>query len=268
VASRLLGVAPELAVEIVRCPVLALCVADGGEALPCHEVAAGPGGPHRVRWIPEPWVGHLTEAPLLFVSSNPAGGDPITDPQDLSRDWPDDALLDWADGAFDQGQFQGVADGAHLVDRQGKRGKWVHYWGWVKTCAKEILPQLVVPGQGYALTEVVHCGSPSEKGVRAALKTCTSRYLERVLAASPAQVVVAVGAIARFAFQTCLHQEAPDHLLGPVEVAGKKRLLVVVPHPNSRGGNLPLSRHLEQDQGEGLRQAVAGWARVPGRRPR
>ena len=207
--------------------------------------------------FPNPGSGHLTEAPLLLVSSNLAGGDPITDPEDLSVDWRDDALLDWADGAFDQGQFQGVADGAHLVDRQGKRGKWVHYWGWVKTCAKEILPQLVVPGQGYALTEVVHCGSPSEKGVRAALKTCTSRYLERVLAAPPAQVVVAVGAIARLAFQTCLHQEAPDHLLGPVELAGKKRLLVVVPHPNSFGGNVPISRHLEPEQMERLRQAVA-----------
>ncbi|MHB8325209.1 MAG: uracil-DNA glycosylase family protein [Candidatus Dormibacteria bacterium] len=256
-ASHLQGVARELAVEIVRCPVLAACVADGGEALPCHEVGAGPGGPHRVRWIPEPWVGHLTEAPLLFVSSNPGGGDPITDPQDLSRDWPDDALLDWADGAFDQGQFPGVADGAYLVDRQRQRGKWVHYWGWVKTCAKEILPQPVVPGQGYALTEVVHCGSPSEEGVWAALKTCTSRYLERVLRASPAQVVVVVGAIARFAFEEYLQQKAPDHLLGPIEVGGRKRLLVVVPHPNSFGGNIPLSRHLEEDQMELLRQAVA-----------
>ncbi|MHB1527680.1 MAG: uracil-DNA glycosylase family protein [Candidatus Dormibacteria bacterium] len=259
VASHLQGVARELAVEIVRCPVLAACVAEVGEALPCHEVATGPGGPHRGRWIPEPWVGHLTEAPLLFVSSTPAGGgDPITDPQDLSRDWPDEALLDWADGAFDQGQFQGLADGAYLLDRQGKRGKWVHYWGWVQTCAKEILPQPVVPGQGYALTEVVHCGTSSEKGARAALKTCTSRYLERVLRASLAQVVVAVGAIARFAFQNYLHLEAPDHLLGPIEVAGKERLLVVIAHPNSFGGNVPISRHLKEDQMERLRQAVAG----------
>ncbi|MHB1500786.1 MAG: uracil-DNA glycosylase family protein [Candidatus Dormibacteria bacterium] len=224
------------------------------------------GGPHHARWIPEPGVGHLTEAPLLFVSSNPAGGgDPITDPQDLSRDWPDEALLDWADGAFDQGQFPGVAEGAYLVDRQGERGKWVHYWGWAQQCAKEILPQLVVPGQGYALTEVVHCGSRSEKGVWAALKTCTSRYLERVLRASPAQVLVVVGAITRSAFESYLHLAAEDHLLGTVEVAGKERLLVVVPHPHSRGGQVPLSRHLEQDQMERLRQAVARWARVPSR---
>jgi hypothetical protein len=40
-------------------------------------------------------------------------------------------------------------------------------------------------------------------------------------------------------------------------LAGKKRLLVVVPHPNSFGGNVPISRHLEQEQMERLRQAVA-----------
>lgn len=97
-------------------------------------------------------------------------------------------------------------------------------------------------------------------------KTCTSRYLERVLRASPAQVVVVVGAIARVAFEEYLHQEAPDHFPGPVEVAGKKRLLVVVPHPNSFGGNVPLSRHLREDQMERLRQAVAPLP-SPSRRP-
>ena len=42
----------------------------------------------------------------------------------------------------------------------------------------------------------------------------------------------------------------PDHLLDPVEVAGKQRLLVVVAHPTIRGGTVPLGRHPEQDQME------------------
>ena len=257
--SHLSGASRELAVEIMRCPVLAGCVAEGGDAHPCYEVAAGPGGPHQARWVPEPWVGHLTEAPLLFVASNPGGGgSPITDPAELSCDSADQAILDWADGAFDKGQVPGVADGAYQVDARGQRGRWVPYWGWALRCAREVLPPPVTPGVGYALTEVVHCGSPREKGVWAALETCTSRYLERVLAASPARVLVVVGAIARFAFQDYLHLEAADHLLGPVEVAGKKRLLVVVAHPNSRGGNVPLGRHLEQDQMELLRLTLAG----------
>ena len=115
--SRLSGATRALALEIVRCPVLEQCIADGGHALPCHRVAAGPGGPHAVGWFPEPWVGHLTQAPLLFVSSNPGGGGPpISDPDELCVASADDDLLDWADGAFDVGQKQGVADGAYLVD--------------------------------------------------------------------------------------------------------------------------------------------------------
>ena len=83
----------------------------------------GSRGPHRLRWIPEPWLGHLTEAPLLFGSSNPAGGDtPITGSEDSSRDWPDQAHLDWVDGACDQRQIPG-ADGAQLVDARGRRGR-------------------------------------------------------------------------------------------------------------------------------------------------
>ncbi|HUY54176.1 MAG TPA: hypothetical protein VMV23_03340 [Candidatus Nanopelagicaceae bacterium] len=79
-----------------------------------------------------------------------------------------------------------------------------------------------------------------------------------LIANTPAQVVVAVGTKARFAFQNYLNLESPDHLLGPIKVGDKKRLLVVVPHPNSFGGQVPLSRHLKKDQMEGLRQAVVG----------
>ncbi|MHB1640190.1 MAG: hypothetical protein ACYCUD_10200 [Candidatus Dormibacteria bacterium] len=56
-----------------------------------------------------------------------------------------------------------------------------------------------------------------------------------MLQASPAQVLVVVGAIAGSAFESYLHRSAEDHLLGPLEVAGKNRVLVVVPHPNPRG---------------------------------
>ncbi|MDA8332688.1 MAG: hypothetical protein M0027_16075 [Candidatus Dormibacteraeota bacterium] len=257
--SRLSGATRALALEIVRCPVLEQCIADGGHALPCHRVAAGPGGPHAVGWFPEPWVGHLTQAPLLFVSSNPGGGGPpISDPDELCVASADDDLLDWADGAFDVGQKQGVADGAYLVDAHGRRRTWVHYWGWVLRCAREILPEPVIPGRGYALTEVVHCGGPGQQGVWEALETCTSRYLNRVLSASPARVLIVVGAIARYAFEQHLGQGAQDHLLGPLPVAGRRRILVLVPHPNSRGGNVALSRHLSEEQLELLRGALRG----------
>ena len=235
--SALSGSSRELALEIVRCPVLQQCIAAGGEALPCHRVAAGSDGPHAVRWFPEPWVGHLTQAPLLFVSSNPGGGGPATtDPDELSVASPDDEILDWADGAFDPDQLPGIVQGMYQVDCHGNQGKPVRYWAWTRARAEEVLPQPVEPGVGYALTEVVHCGTPRQKGVKKALQTCISRYLERMLAASPAQVVVLVGSVAQSAFAEHLNLDVEDHLLGPVEVAGRERLLVSVRHPKSRGG--------------------------------
>jgi hypothetical protein len=70
-------------------------------------------------------------------------------------------------------------------------------------------------------------------------------------------VVVVVGTIAKFALNEYLQVEIPDHLLGPVELGDKERLVVGVPHHNSRGGNAPLSHHLTAEQLARVRQALA-----------
>jgi hypothetical protein len=67
------GADRDLAVHMLRRPVLAQCLEDDGSQLPCHEVALGPGGLHHAKCISDPWGGHLVEAPLLFVSSIPGG---------------------------------------------------------------------------------------------------------------------------------------------------------------------------------------------------
>jgi hypothetical protein len=256
--SHLSGASRELAVEIMRCPILSACLKEDGYQLACYDVAVGPGGPHQGQWVPDPWVGHLTEAPLLFVSSSTAGGgDAITDPDELSVASPDQDLLDWEDGGFDEGQRPGIAEGVRLVNSHGVRGKSVRYWEWARARAEEVLPQPVEPGVGYALTEVVHCSSTGEQPVRSALRTCATLYLERVLAASPAKVVVLVGSVARFAFSEHLHRDVSDHLLGPVEVAGSARLLVAVRHPNSRGGVKSFQGQLTDSQLAQVRAALA-----------
>lgn len=256
--SRLNGPSRALAVQIMRCAILTACLEEDGYRLACHDVAIGPGGPHVARWVPDPWVGHLTEAPLLFVSSSTAGGGaPITDRAELSVDSPDEALLDWGDGGFDEGEVPGIADGEYLVDSHGVRGKPVRYWRWAKSCAAEVLPSPVVPGAGYALTEVVHCGSTGEQQVWSALRTCATLYLERVLGVSPARVVVLVGSVAKYAFQEYLHTDVPDHLVGPVEVAGRDRLVVAVRHPNSRGGAKSLQGQLSDAQLAQVKESLA-----------
>jgi len=55
-------------------------------------------------------------------------------------------------------------------------------------------------GIDYAASEVVHCGNASEGGVADAFGTCTGRYFKRLIAASPAAVIVCTGAWAARAF--------------------------------------------------------------------
>src|SRR5436190_1404964 len=71
--------ARKLFLEIARCDVMSRCLA--GESLPCAKVALSQCRTldvkarmhvwRRMHHLPEPWVGHLESAPLLFLSSNP-----------------------------------------------------------------------------------------------------------------------------------------------------------------------------------------------------
>ncbi|MGB6602280.1 MAG: hypothetical protein WBE77_14495 [Candidatus Cybelea sp.] len=42
-----------------------------------------------------------------------------------------------------------------------------------------------VAGEDYAITEIVHCKSEHEKGVREAAKTCYNLHMENVFTVSP-----------------------------------------------------------------------------------
>ncbi len=77
-----------------------------------------------------------------------------------------------------------------------------------------------------------------------------------MLLVSPARVAVLVGALARFALTEHLHRDMSDHLLGPVEVGGRDRLLVSLRHPNSRGGVKSFQGQLTDSQLAQVRAAL------------
>jgi len=235
-----------LARDIVRCAELEAVL--DGRAGPCREVVGWQGLTPAARWyVPEPWAGHIGAAAILFVSSNPSAGprgerfDPA---RHMSRRDSDEHLFAAADGAFDDLRFPGIAGGGFNRDRSGRRtGREVPFWRWTQGIARELLGREPTPGNDYALTEVVHCGSQSETGVAAALGTCTSRFLRRVLAASPAGVVVVVGATARGAFEGQLRAQftgSVQHLSRSAwfwrrgELLGRTRYVLTLPHPNAR----------------------------------
>jgi hypothetical protein len=257
-----------LANEIAHCPVMVRSLK--GDTHPCSKVVleqwpdAIPFERRLYRWpfqhlLPEPWTGHIETAPLLFVASNPAGGavadaDPPYPPiaNELSdavpsRDdaahpslahphsgpkfwWEREAIHDYYDSLFDVW----VDENDRVRPKPGGSSRPSPYWRGVHECAERLFGHAVTPGIHYALTEVVHCRSMKEKGVKEALKPCTELYLSRVLALSPARTIVVFGVQANAA----LRNRYPDsgRVTEPIEVEGLMRRLAYLDHPGYRGG--------------------------------
>jgi len=235
-----------LARDIQRCDELEAVLE--GRPSGCREVVSYQGLGRDGRWyVPEPWTGHIGSAQILFVSSNPGAGpenerfDPL---RHMSMRDSDQDLFAAADGAFDDLQFPGIASGIYNRDRRRSRAAHpVAYWRWCLGIARELLGRQPEPGIDYALTEVVHCGSAKEWGLADAMPVCAARYLRRVLAVSPARVIVVVGAIARRTFEEMLKSEFTGEVLSfppsawlwqTGELAGSNRYVVALPHPNAR----------------------------------
>ncbi|HWQ23982.1 MAG TPA: hypothetical protein VNK94_07755 [Gaiellaceae bacterium] len=285
-----MNVAQSLLLEIARCPVMETCLETRHEGHPCatvvqHQWAGIPYEERRRRWraehhVPEPWVGHLERAPLLFLSSNPSLSvtRPVQAPQPappeslpnagtLERDhpavrrglqapraaWSDAELIDRYSAAFDVWMADGVRQ---IVDSDGTVGRVVPFWRAVKRLAHGLLDRPVVPGADYALTEIVHCKSRNEIGVASAAAECVPRYLRRVLALSPATVVVVLGSRARHAVRTELGYPNAGVVSAPIDIEGRTRLLILLAHPAARGASRYPKRLADADL-----VRVRGWLR-------
>jgi uracil-DNA glycosylase len=246
--------ARDVFLSVARCPNVARCL-ESDAPHPCREVVR-----YQVRTrgvegygdfqVPEPWVGEITVAPILFVSSNPSIGE---DRHALGSS-SDDALWDSHHHAFGGGTRTYVLDGIYTTTPGGERLDRVGYWVGVRARARELIAD-AVPGRDYALTEVVHCKSRDEVGVVAAADECARRHLGRVLALSPAPVVIVVGRVAREFF---LGRGAPAPSgISEREMGGRPRLVAFVPHPSpGKGGARRLAARLSAPDLARLRDAA------------
>lgn len=145
-----------------------------------------------------------------------------------------------------------------ILGQDGRRiGGWVRFWAWNRRIARELLEREPAPGRDYALTEVVHCGSRNEHGVGAALKECTNRYLQRAVEVSAAKVIVLTGSTALHAFQDKIDIHLDDGLLwGPGDLAGRRRCVIWLPHPNARGPRKGLVDNLGPERADVARSLL------------
>lgn len=241
--------------SVSRCPNVRICL-ETTEPHPCRTVVQYQRRERGVTsyaefQVPEPWVGQIDIAPILFVASNPS----IGDDDHASGRTPDDLIWESHHLAHGGGSRQYILDGIRTVTPDGTPNKAVRYWSGALARARELIPDRpVVPGCDYALTEIVHCKSPHEIGVGEAAHTCAHRHMENVMSISAARVVIAVGAFAHrwFLGAGVSIPEAPiESMLG-----GKTRLVAFTAHFSpSRGGSQMLSKRYSGEILDGLRRA-------------
>jgi uracil-DNA glycosylase len=186
--------------DIFRCPNVEICLnLSEGDSHACKAIVDLQGSDYvALHDLPEPWMGRLGTAPILFIGSNPNAGADSAYPR-----WndSDDSVVDYFDNHFGGGESVWVEDGVRPMNPDGTKGRVVRYWQGVRRRAAELMgvdESEVRPGVDYALTEVVHCKSGEEAGVTtASVKECGSRYFDRILEQSPARVVLVMGSAAR-----------------------------------------------------------------------
>jgi len=251
----------ELLLKIARCPIVEQCL-NGDSGHSCSKIVLSQGVDSYHFQSPEPWSGHLSDAPILFLSSNPSIGSPTYE-QYPRASWDDESITNYFECRFGGHQLSSVKQGIYNAGPGSTRSaRGTAYWIAVRSRAAELLCKSrsqVVAGTDYALTEVVRCKSKNEVGVAEALSTCVGRYLEPTLAASAASVLVVLGASAKRA--VCeKYGLGPNRLLqGPVMLGNRSRLIVFLPHPTGFAARKTFSRCLRPSELEQLRE----WLKTP-----
>lgn len=218
----------DLLIKIARCP--EICKARVDKQHPCHIVVNTQDIEKNSFQLPEPWNGDLVNSKILFVSSNPSISYNEKYP---TNNWSDEAISDFFQNRFSKDrkwvkkyQYPLQKDDTY---REGRY--WIRFWAAVRSIAKVILEnENVIPGEDYALTEIVHCKSVSEKGVAKAQAPCSDRYLNKIIELSKAQYIVSLGKFTANFFREEYGLTSDDFTQ---KLDGKT--LIILPHPNARG---------------------------------
>lgn len=230
----------DLLQEITRCPNIQQWFTSPQSNHPCSKIISDQysSPPHTLdqHRVPEPWSGDIQHAPILFLSSNPSIDE---NPSIEAREefplwsWPDKWIEDFFMNRYNGGRKQWIKDGKYYLQLNGSHSrKAVSFWSSVHKRAEELLETDVKDGIDYALTEVVHCKSKGEKGVKEALPECARRYLRRIVELSGAKVIVILGTHARKVVQD--EFRLPDgSMFGPLQIGQYQRYIVFLPHPNA-----------------------------------
>ena len=242
-----------LILKITHCPEINKCLTDEINH-PCAEIVHAQEIYDVLDFqVPEPWSGRIKTAPILFISSNPS----ICDDENFPRgSWSDEDIVDYFQNRFGEGKEPWIVDGTKSLRKDGSYGRATMFWAGVKARARELMEREPVPGLNYALTELVHCKSRQELGVPEALDKCVSLYLNKVLTASGAKVLIGLGALAKEVL--CREYNLPKKqvVVGPLDICEQQRMVTFLSHPNA-WKDKTFQKVLSEDELSNLRDYIA-----------
>jgi 8-oxo-dGTP diphosphatase len=189
------------ALSVARCPEVDDAREHQGH--PCRKIISLQSTAASEWQVPEAWAGNLTTGKIAFISSNPsiseAGDSQSGDvAEEYPRaDWSDENIADFVLHRFDSARTWATPEGRFRRHDGSMSPKPVTFWVGVRNRASEIYGRPANPASDYVMTEVVHCKSKGQKGVKEAASNCVDRHLDRILALSPAPLVVVLGNAAR-----------------------------------------------------------------------
>lgn len=266
--------AKSLAIEIARCSSVREAFADVNH--PCHLVVSTQKS-DEFRQLPEPWYGNIVKCKVLFISSNPSIDENQREIAEVfpTESWEDSQIGSWAmnrvmDGSGESGVSFNLEGHQNFLWKcvDGKfRGQGANQkspqatWNGIHNRAVELLGTGSNPATNYALTEVVHCKSKDEIGVKQSATHCSSRWMDQIIGLSEElKVVVLVGAQVRDSFaqskyklgsnfgskimSSDLLSEAKQNSFVSV-VLGKRLLFVYLPHPAAGAKKTFISKYGE-----------------------
>ena len=235
--------------SIAYCKNVALCQ-HGDESHRCAKIVRSQHVPDNDFQLPEPWRGQIDRASILFIGSNPSIGDDRYALQSSfeTQVWESQHL------AFGGGSRPYVIDGIRTTKANGTPDRAVRYWSSIRARARELIPG-AVPGEDYAISEIVHCKSKGEEGVAEAAETCYGMHMSAVFSVAAAKVVIALG---KFAKEQLIGAVPAPSVPWQLELGGRQRTVLVLPHPNARGVRKALAAHYACQDLEAIKKLVAG----------
>lgn len=255
----------KLALSIATCKEIKVACQDREH--PCNKIVLKQNNQaNNTRQSPEPWAGSLEKAPLLFISSNPSISEGGSDAENFPVvdyfsglpshfEWPQEKIADFHTNRFDQSRENAfvTSSSKYLCKDNEYRGP-VKYWREVFKLAKFISGKEIDISTDLCLTEVVHCKTKKEFGVKESRGKCAESYLSKILQLSNAKLVICYGRHAREVFASenideissdvgknfGQFSESPnigDHHLGILTIGKTKTLICALKHNSARNGN-------------------------------